>query len=132
LQAGEILTEIRLPAPTVHSGGAYLKLERKVGDYAIAGVATYVTLDDAGLITYAGIGLTNVAPSPLKAHAAEQSLSGQPLNAQTIAHAADLAAAASQPQSDTRGPAEYKRAMVHTLTTRALHRALTRATGATR
>lgn len=129
LQAGEILTEIRLPAPTEHSGGAYCKLERKVGDYAIAGVAAYVCLDNAGLVTYAGLGLTNVGPAPIKAREAEQSLLGQPLNAQTILRAADLAAAASQPTSDTRGPAEYKRAMVHTLSSRALHTALARAKG---
>jgi len=129
LQAGEILTEIRVPAPTEHSGGAYFKLERKVGDYAIAGVAVQLSLDANGLVTYAGIGLTNVGPAPIKARAAEQSLLGQPLNAQTILQAADLAAAAAQPSSDTRGPAEYKRAMVHTLSSRALHKAYARAKG---
>ena len=129
LQAGEILTEIRIPAPTSGSGGAYLKLERKVGDYAIAGVAAYVRLDAAGLVTYAGIGLTNVGPAPIKARNAEQALLGRPLDDQTIRQAADLAAAASQPTSDTRGPAEYKRAMVHTLCTRALKKAHARATG---
>ena len=129
LQPNEILTEIRVPAPEPHSGGAYFKLERKVGDYAIAGVATYVRLDAGGLVTYAGIGLTNVGPAPIKARAAEQSLLGKPLNENSIREAADLAAAASQPNSDTRGPAEYKRAMVHTLCTRALNKAHARATG---
>ncbi len=129
LRAGELLTEIRVPAPTAHSGGTYFKLERKVGDYAIAGVAAYVTLDERGLVTYAGLGLTNVGPAPIKARAAEQALLGQPLNAETILRAADLTAAASQPNSDTRGPAEYKRAMVHTLTSRALHKVLERAQG---
>lgn len=129
LQAGELLTEIRVPAPTEHSGGAYFKLERKVGDYAIAGVAAYVNLNADGLVTYAGIGLTNVSPAPVKAWDAERALLGQPLNEQTIRQAADLAAAASQPTSDTRGPAEYKRAMVHTLSSRALHKAHARARG---
>lgn len=129
LQSGEILTEIRVPAPDAHSGGAYLKLERKVGDYAIAGVAASVRLDANGRVISAGLGLTNVGPAPIKARAAEQSLVGQPLNESTIRQAADLAAAASQPNSDTRGPAEYKRAMVHTLCTRALKQAHTRATG---
>ncbi|MEO7019252.1 MAG: xanthine dehydrogenase family protein subunit M [Ktedonobacteraceae bacterium] len=129
LQPGELLTEIRIPAPNVRSGGIYLKLERKVGDYAIAGVAAYVCLDASGLVTYAGLGLTNVGPAPIKARAAEQALLGQPLNESTIRQAADLAAAASQPNSDTRGPAEYKRAMVHTLCTRALKQAHARATG---
>jgi aerobic carbon-monoxide dehydrogenase medium subunit len=129
LRAGEILTEIRVPAPTEHSGGTYLKLERKVGDYAVAGVAIYVTLDAAGLVTYAGIGLTNVGPAPIKARAAEQALLGHPLNEQTIRQATDLIAAAAQPTSDTRGPAEYKRAMVHTLSSRALRKVQARAQG---
>lgn len=129
LQPGELLTEIRVPAPTLHSGGAYFKLERKVGDYAIAGVAVYVQLDANGLVTSAGIGLTNVGSAPIKARAAEQCLLGKPLDEQSIRNAADLATAASQPASDTRGPADYKRAMVHTLCTRALKKAAARAQG---
>ncbi len=129
LQPSEILTEIRVPAPRERSGGAYFKLERKVGDYAIAGVAAYITLDSNGLVNYAGIGLTNVGPTPIKARDAEQSLLGKPLDDTNIHAAADLAAAASQPASDTRGPAEYKRDMVRTLTVRALRKALARATG---
>ncbi|HEU5226752.1 MAG TPA: xanthine dehydrogenase family protein subunit M [Ktedonobacteraceae bacterium] len=129
LRPNEILTEIRVPAPTEHSGGAYFKLERKVGDYAIAGVAAYITLDGSGAVTYAGIGLTNVGSYPIKARAAEQSLIGKPLNEASIKQAADLAAAASQPSSDSRGPAEYKRDMVRTLCARALRKALVRATG---
>jgi carbon-monoxide dehydrogenase medium subunit len=129
LKSNEVLTEIRIPAPTERSGGAYFKLERKVGDYAIAGVAVYITLDANGNVTYAGIGLTNVGPTPIKARDAEHSLLGKPLDDASIHQAADLAAAASQPVSDTRGPAEYKRDMVRTLTVRALRKALARATG---
>ena len=129
LKPNEVLTEIRVPAPTESSGGAYFKLERKVGDYAIAGAAAYITLDANGNVTYAGIGLTNVGPTPIKARDAEQSLLGKPLDDASIHHAADLAAVASQPVSDTRGPAEYKRDMVRTLTVRALRKALARATG---
>jgi carbon-monoxide dehydrogenase medium subunit len=129
LRPNEILTEIRVPAPTERSGGAYFKLERKVGDYAIAGVAAYITLDEQGNVSYAGIGLTNVGPTPIKARDAEQSLLGKALDDASIHQAADLAAAAAQPTSDTRGPAEYKRAMVRTLTVRALKKALARATG---
>ncbi|HYB00223.1 MAG TPA: xanthine dehydrogenase family protein subunit M [Ktedonobacteraceae bacterium] len=129
LHSNELLTEIRVPAPVQGSGGAYVKLERKVGDYAIAGVAAYIVLDANGNVTYAGIGLTNVGQTPIKARDAEQSLLGQPLNDATIHQAAELAAAAAQPISDSRGPAEYKRDMVHTLTVRALRKALVRATG---
>jgi carbon-monoxide dehydrogenase medium subunit len=129
LQSGEVLTEIRVPAPAEGSGSAYLKLERKVGDYAIAGVAVALRLDAAGLVTYAGIGLTNVGPAPIKARTAEQALLGNPLTDQSVREAADLASAAARPNSDTRGPAEYKRAMVHTLCTRALKKAAARARG---
>lgn len=129
LQSNEILTEIRVPVPAEHSGGAYCKLERKVGDYAIAGVAACVTLDGNGQVTRAGIGLTNVGSHPIKAKPAEQALLGKPLDDANIAQAAELAAGASQPMSDTRGPAEYKRAMVRTLCVRALRKARERATG---
>jgi len=129
MRPNEILTEIRIPAPTERSGGAHIKFERKVGDYGIAGVAVFVRLNDTGQVTYAGIGLTNVGPTPIKARNAEQFLLGTALDDASIHQAADLAAAAAQPTSDTRGPAEYKRAMVRTLTVRALRKALARATG---
>ena len=146
LGPNEILTEIRIPAPAEHSGGAYFKLERKVGDYATAGVAVYVALDGAGgvgidtdsgriqmttggNVVSAGIGLTNVGSHPIKATAAEEFLVGKPLSAENIVHAADLAVSASEPTGDLRGSEEYKRAMVHTLCVRALNKALARATG---
>ena len=129
LRPNEVLTEIRVPAPKERSGGAYVKLERKVGDYAIAGVAAYVALDGNGQVNYAGIGLTNVGPVPLKARNAEQYLLGKSLDDTSIHQAAELAAAAAQPTSDTRGPVEYKRAMVRTLTVRALRKAAARARG---
>jgi carbon-monoxide dehydrogenase medium subunit len=67
LEQGEILTEIRIPLPPPRSGGAYFKLERKVGDFATAAVAAQVTLDKTGTVQRAGIGLTNVGPTPIKA-----------------------------------------------------------------
>ena len=129
LATNEVLTEIRVPAAAERSGGAYFKLERKVGDYAIAGAAAYIVLDASGNVSYAGIGLTNLGQTPIKARSAEQALLGKPLDDAQIHAAADLAAAATRPTSDTRGPAEYKRAMARTLTVRALHKALARATG---
>ncbi|MGB8344125.1 MAG: xanthine dehydrogenase family protein subunit M [Ktedonobacteraceae bacterium] len=129
LRPNELLVEIRVPAPEMHSGGAYFKLERKVGDYAIVGVAAYIVLDAEDRVTYAGIGLTNVGATPIKASDAGQSLIGNVMDDAAIHRAADLAAAAAHPTSDTRGPAEYKRAMVRTLTVRALRKALARAHG---
>ena len=127
LTQGEILTEIRIAIPPAHSGGAYLKIERKVGDFATVAVAAQVTIDDKGVCKYAGIGLTNVGPVPIKARKAEDFLVGKPLDERNISQAAPLAADESEPSSDLRGPAEYKKAMVKELTKRALRRALERA-----
>lgn len=127
LQQGEILTEIRIPIPPARSGGAYFKLERKVGDFATAAVAAQVTFDSTGAVQRAGIGLTNVGPIPIKAKAAEDFLKGKKLDAGSITQAAQLASDASQPSSDLRGPAEYKKGLVKELTKRALSRAGERA-----
>lgn len=129
LQPDEILKEIKIPIPPPSSGGAYLKLERKVGDYATAGVAAQITLDSAGACQRAGIGLTNVGLTPLKAKRAEASLAGRRLDESTIKQAAELAATESQPIDDIRGSADYKRDLVRVLTARALNRALERAKG---
>lgn len=127
LQQGEILTEIRIPVPPAHSGGAYFKLERKVGDFATAAVAAQVTLDDKGAVQRAGIGLTNVGATPIKAKKAEDFLRGKKLDAANIAQAAQFAADEAQPSSDLRGPAEYKKGLVKELAKRALSRAAERA-----
>lgn len=129
LAANEILTEIRIPVPPSRSGGAYVKLERKVGDFATAGAAAQVTLDAKGKIERAGIGLTNAAPTPIKAVEAEQSLQGKAPGAEVIAAAAALAAAATSPSADRRGSVEYKREMARVLVTRALRKAVQRAGG---
>ena len=127
LQKGEILTEIRIPTPPPHSGGAYFKLERKVGDFATAAVAVQVTLNSNGMVQKSGIGLTNVGPTPLRAKKAEAALQGKTPDAGTIAQAAQLASDEAQPSADLRGPAEYKKGLIKELTRRAIARALERA-----
>jgi len=127
LRPDEILTEIRIPIPPPSSGGAYLKLERKVGDFATAAVAAQVTLGESGTCERAGIGLTNVGPAPIRPGRAEAFLQGKRLDEEAIKQAARLAAEESQPIADLRGPAEYKRDLVRVLTARALRRALERA-----
>jgi aerobic carbon-monoxide dehydrogenase medium subunit len=127
LEHGEILTEIRIPIPPLGSGGAYFKLERKVGDFATVGVAAQVTVDGAGVCRRVGIGLTNVGATPIKASRAEGFLIGKTMDKQQIDQAAQLAAEEAQPSSDLRGPAEYKVSMVRELTKRALVRACERA-----
>ena len=129
LAPAEILTEIRIPVPPARSGGAYVKLERKVGDYATAATAAQVTLGGQGEITRIGIGLTNAGPTPIKATAAEGYLRGRQPDAESIAEAARLAAEATSPSADRRGSVEYKRDMARVLTSRALARAVERAGG---
>ncbi len=126
LQQAEILTEIRIPIPPPRSGGAYLKLERKVGDFATAAVAVQLTLDDKGACQKVGIGLTNVGPTPVKARKAEDFLRGKKLDEANIAQAAQLAADEADPSADLRGPVEYKKGLVKELAKRALTRALQR------
>jgi carbon-monoxide dehydrogenase medium subunit len=127
LQPDEILTEIRIPAPVERSGGAYVKLERKVGDYATAASAAYVVLGKQGFVERAGIALTNVGPVPIKATAAEKHLTGKKPEGAAIAEAARLAGEAAEPRVDRRGTVEYKKEMARVLTGRALKKAVERA-----
>jgi carbon-monoxide dehydrogenase medium subunit len=129
LAADEILTEIRIPFPPSKSGGAYLKLERKVGDFATAGVAVQITLDGAGVCQRAGVGLTNVGLTPIKAKQTEAFLVGKKLDDTTIKDASGVAASEAQPMDDIRGSADYKRDLVRVLASRALARALDRVKG---
>ncbi len=125
----EILTEIRIPAPKPRSGGAYMKVERKVGDFATAAVAAQVTLDASGNCESVGIGLTNVGLTPIMAVKAEEALRGKKPDDANIRAAAQLAAEAAQPSGDQRGSEAYKRSLVKTLTVRALRKAVERAKG---
>jgi carbon-monoxide dehydrogenase medium subunit len=127
LQHDEIVTEIRIPTPPARSGGASLKLDRKVGDFATAAVAAQLTVNQEGTCQKAGIALTNVGAVPIKVAKGEEFLRGKKLDEANITQAAQLAAEAAQPSSDLRGPEEYKRGLVKELTRRALVRAYERA-----
>jgi carbon-monoxide dehydrogenase medium subunit len=129
LAPGEILTEIRIPLPPPRSGGAYLKLERKVGDYATAAAAVQVTLGATGVFDRVRIALTNVGPTPIKCSAAESFLLGKRPAEAAFAEAARLAGQAASPSADRRGSVEYKREMSRVLTGRALKKAALRAGG---
>jgi carbon-monoxide dehydrogenase medium subunit len=129
LAADEILTEIRIPTPSAHSGGCYLKIERKVGDYAIAAVAVQLTL--AGdTCTSARIGLTNVAPTPIRATGAEAALVGKAVTEDNIKAAGAAAGQECDPSGDLRGSVDYKRDLVRVITVRAIRAAVARAKGA--
>jgi aerobic carbon-monoxide dehydrogenase medium subunit len=118
----EIITEVRVPDPGPNAAGTYLKLERKVGDFATVGVAVHLSMDD-GKVGRAGIALTAVGPTNLRAAAAEEALAGAEPTDAAIREAARLAAEAARPYSDTRGTADYKRNVVRVFTERGLRAA---------
>jgi len=122
LDPDEIVVEAVIPPARGIRSGGYLKLERRVGDFATVGVA--VAVETAGEnVTRAGIGLTGVGGSTIGATAAAEALVGRPLTAMSIGQAADLAAEVARPRTDHRGSAEYKRHMVRTFVQRILSRA---------
>jgi carbon-monoxide dehydrogenase medium subunit len=126
LRPDEILTEIRIASSSKHAAGAYNKLERKVGDFATVAVAVQVELD-GGKVSKAGIGLTSVGATNIKATAAEKALVGHEPTDAVIAEAARLAAAAAEPKTDVRGSAEFKKDVVRVFVQRGLKTALARA-----
>jgi len=128
LAENEILTEIRVASPKGISGASYKKLERKVGDYAIAGAAVALHFD-GDICSKAGVALTNVGPTPVRALEAQNALVGSSISKEDADKAGELAAEASQPVGDHRGSEEYKRAVVKVLTSRAIMQAKERAGG---
>ena len=122
LRPDELAVEATVPDPGPKSFGTYLKLERKVGDFATVGVAVFVSTE-RGIVRRAGIGLTGVGATNIKAVAAEEALIGKRLSDKTIAQAAQLAADASDPKTDVRGSAEYKRDVVRVFVARGLSQA---------
>jgi carbon-monoxide dehydrogenase medium subunit len=121
LEPNEIITEVRVPDPG-RAVGTYLKLERKVGDFATVGVAVHLAMSN-GTVGQAGIALTGVGPRNIRASAAEEALAGQALDDEAIDEAARLAAEAAQPHTDVRGTEEYKRNVVRIFTARGLRKA---------
>lgn len=124
----EILTEIRIPKPRAGSGGAYTKLERKVGDYAISAAAVQLKMD-GNIVSEARIGLTNVSPVPMRATAAEAELIGKSIGDGVIDAAGKAAAAECDPSPDLRGTVEYKRDITRVMVKRSIQRAVARAKG---
>jgi carbon-monoxide dehydrogenase medium subunit len=130
LEPNEVITEVRVPDPGPRAAGTYLKLERKVGDFATVAVAVHVSFSN-GTVGRAGIALTAVGPSNMRARAAEEALAGAALDDSAIREAARLAAEEAQPRDDVRGSADYKRNVVRIFTERGLRAAARAALGGT-
>jgi carbon-monoxide dehydrogenase medium subunit len=128
LNPGELLVEIRIPAPGAGSGGAYEKFERKVGDYAISAAAVQLTMD-GDTCTACRVGLTNVSPVPMRATGAEQAMIGKTITDEVLEAAGQAAAAECDPSPDLRGSVDYKRDLTRVLFKRAAKRAMQRAKG---
>lgn len=126
LKPDEVVTEVRVPVGKGPGGGAYLKLERKVGDFATVAVAVHLHLDGNKVET-AGIGMTAVGPTNIRATEAEKALRGKEPTDEVIAEAARLAAAAAEPKDDLRGTAAYKKDVIRVFVQRGLKTAIGRA-----
>jgi carbon-monoxide dehydrogenase medium subunit len=127
IEPGEILVEIRFARRSKGMGGAYTKLERRVGDFATVGAAAVIRLAPEGSIERAGVGLTGVAESPFAATDAESVLAGAKPSEDLFRRAGAAAGAQSHPAADVRGSVDYKRAMAAEMTVRSLRRAVERA-----
>jgi carbon-monoxide dehydrogenase medium subunit len=127
LGPADVLVELVIPAPGPRSGGQYLRhTPRRELDIAVVGVASQLTLAD-GVCAKARIALAAVAPTPIRATAAEEALEGRPLTPAQIDRAAELAVGAARPITDQRGSADFRRHLVGALTRRTLNAALARA-----
>lgn len=126
LGPAEILTEIRIPAPVPGSGGAYVKFERQVGDFAIAAAAAWVRLD-GDRVAEASIVLTNAGPTAIRARAAESAIAGRVPETATLREAGEAAREGLEPWPDLRGSRDVKRHLAGIAVERALRAAVGRA-----
>jgi carbon-monoxide dehydrogenase medium subunit len=125
LAENEILTAILIAPFESVTGYCYQKLKRKTGDWATAGAAVVLRMA-SGVVTHASIGLTNVAPTALRAREAEAALVGKAITAASLDAAVAAVRAACDPAEDLRGDAEYKTAMAGEMTRRAIQAAAAR------
>jgi len=126
LEPSDVLVEIQVPITKKGSGGAYHKVERKVGDYATAGVAVHVEIDDNGICQEIGIGLTNVSAVPMRLERGEAIIRGKKITEELIAQVGVVASEDCEPTSDLRGSEAYKRSIVNTITQRMIRLAIER------
>lgn len=129
LEPGELITEVSLPVPSPGAAGAYLKLAKRAGDFAVASVAVQVTCTAQGICEEASIAVGGVGDAPARATEAEAFLHGRLLEDAALAEAGALAARGAGAGADVRASAEYREAMVRELLSRAVRTAMRRAAG---
>lgn len=128
LEAGEMVTAFKVPAPKPRTGAVYKKYAiRGNTDISIVGVACKLVVDEEGIIKEACISLASVAPTPLRAIAVEELVTGSILTEELIIQAGEMAAAGCTPITDQRSTAEYRSEMIRVWTRHALTHAYKRA-----
>ena len=126
LGEGELAVAVLFPTPDARTAGAYMKIERKVGDFATAAAAVQVRLAEDGSVTEAGVALAAAGPTAIRVEAAEQALVGRSPSADAIREASDAARDTADPVADQRGGVDFKKDMARVLVARGLARALGR------
>jgi carbon-monoxide dehydrogenase medium subunit/2-furoyl-CoA dehydrogenase FAD binding subunit len=123
MEAAEILVEVRIPVFAAQTGWSFMELSRRHGDFAIVAVASMLTMGEKGVCQKAKIALGGVAPTPIRARAAEDLLTGKPITEALMAEAGIKAAEATDPESDYHASAEYRKDMARVYTVRSLKEA---------
>ncbi|HYB42333.1 MAG TPA: xanthine dehydrogenase family protein subunit M [Candidatus Methylomirabilis sp.] len=129
LATGEMVTEIRIPGLPARTGGAFVEMARRAGDYALVGVAALITLDGSGRCQRARIALCGVGPTPIRARAAEDALTGQPPAGAALDEAAARAAGAVSPPSDVHASGQFRRKLTRHFARQAIAMAAQRVGG---
>ncbi len=129
LEADEILTEVRIPKAPANSGSAFIEISRRQGDYALAGIAAQVTLDDDENIIGIQLAACGVGPGPVRLNQVEDGVRGTTLTAEILSNAKEAATAAVDPEGDVHATAAYRRKLTGVMTERALRKAVLRAVG---
>jgi aerobic carbon-monoxide dehydrogenase medium subunit len=130
LRPGELLTEVLLPGLPPRTGGAFVEIARRSGDYALVGVAAVISLNDVGRCERARVALCGVGPRPVRAEAAEEVLLGEVAKSDSVVEAARRAAEATDPPSDVHASAVFRRKLARYTVRQAIELAAERAGGA--
>lgn len=131
LDPDEIVTEVIFPIPAPDQHAAYVKLERRAGDFAVVSVAVQLTLDEGKVCRGAKVALGAAGLTPIDAQDAASFLIGKEIGPDIIKEAAERAAAAAQPIEDIRGTPDYKKAALRSIFKQAVNIALRRSNGET-